>query len=56
MATRFRSEAEALKEAIQRIRQLCETVNTLDKLRGGNGRKCRVVDFLEGLENVQTQV
>mgnify|MGYP001584843982 CR=1 FL=1 len=38
-----------LIRAEQHIRQLCSTVNTLDKAQGGNGRKCRIEDFLEGV-------
>lgn len=38
-----------LARAEQHIRQLCDAVNTLDKAQGGNGRKVRVADFLEGV-------
>jgi hypothetical protein len=35
--------------AARRIKELCESVNTLDRLRGGNGRKVRLDDFLDGV-------
>lgn len=38
-----------LERARQRIRELCEALNALDKARGGNGRKVRVSDYLEDI-------
>lgn len=35
--------------ARQRIAQLVDMVNELDRLRGGNGRKVRLEDFLENI-------
>lgn len=35
--------------ARQRIAELCEMVNAIDKARGGNGRKVRTSDYQEGI-------
>lgn len=37
----------ALEISIQLINQLCDTVNTIDRSRGGNGRKVFNDDFTE---------
>ncbi len=37
----------ALKESERRIVDLCETVNILDRVRGGAGRKVRADDYAD---------
>lgn len=42
--------AGPLTVARQRIAELAAMVNAIDKAHGGNGRKVRVEDYLEGTE------
>jgi len=42
--------SKQLETARQRITELCATINTLHRLRGGVKDKVRVEDYLEGLE------